>query len=121
MDKLIELFTQVAEKFAPPVIDAAKQAVVVEAYSQIASSAALLTFSGALLILAHVAAKKHAEEKAREYACRDAGEGWYAIRLLALGAALLFACPLIWNLVDPWTWTAISHPELYIAKRYLLP
>lgn len=34
-------------------------------------------------------------------------------------AAVMFGIPAIWAIADPWTWTALMQPELWLAKRAL--
>jgi hypothetical protein len=46
-------------------------------------------------------------------------DAWIAVPvfgMLMAGILFLFGA---WALLDPWTWTALNHPDLYIAKKVL--
>lgn len=112
MDKVAELFSRLADQYGPSVIEAAKGAARVEAYSSLAGSVI-----GVLIGIVFYKVGQHL----RHIKCKDSfddgpahGLGYVLIfvSLIPFGAAL-------WAWIDPWTWVAISQPELWIAKKTL--
>lgn len=114
MDKIAERFAELADKFGPQVVQTALEAARVEAYSQLASAGIWGLVGASWLAAARWAWKKDAKAAARDNLY--SGE-WIAVGLFALAAAGLCLVIALWTLVDPWTWTAISRPELWIAKK----
>lgn len=109
MDKLAEKMAELAEKFGPTVVDAALGAVRIEAYSSM--------MSGALAVLAGIVGL-FAARFCWRYECKgyDDGIQRFLGGILAAGS-MIPICMGIWSFIDPWVWTAISHPDLYLAKK----
>jgi len=111
MDKLVSAFQELAEKFGSPVFDSALGAARVTAYSALASSGLWFLASGVFLFLGLRLKRK-------------ATEGYDEEPLLVLAWLIIVLAgtcflPGLWTWVDPWTWTAINHPELWLAKQAL--
>lgn len=109
MDELAKRFADLAEKYGPSVADAAKSAAQVEAYSTLVSGALCLVFASVALYLSALLARKALKSNWDEIT-------WLPVGLLGVGGAISLAIGL-WCFVDPWTWTAIAHPELWLAKK----
>lgn len=110
MDKLAQQFAELADKFGPSVVEAAKGAARAEAYSQLASGALCLIIASALIASA-VYVWRHRK-------------GWDEMGVtLVMGFTIVIGGLLsvigAWSFVDPWTWITINHPELWIAKHVL--
>ena len=110
MDQLAKSFADLAEKYGPGVADAAKGAAVTEAYSQLVSSFFFFIATTVFFLIGRRIWKWAKSEKF------DAEVG-YAFGGLAFVAAAVAAGLGLWSWIDPWTWTAIYHPEIWIAKR----
>lgn len=112
MDKIGELFAKLAEQYGPSVIEAAKQATRIEAYSHLVGSL-IATLFGFLMFRGgqYLVAMK----------CEDNTDDGlvHAVGYLLLGLSLIPIAIAIWAWIDPWTWVAINHPELWIAKKIL--
>ena len=114
MDELAKRFADLAEKYGPAVADAAKSAARMEAISQLVSGFMTVCIGIALMLLARWIWRK----------AGDADRGPYSDSELAYAGAVLIGliglipfCIGVWSWIDPWTWTTISHPDLWIAKR----
>lgn len=105
-DQLLQHYAEIADKFTPQVIDAAKQAVIVEAYSCLAGSF-LWFFIAAISGYAAYRFKKTNDDD------------WMPMVIIFSCLSVLFSLPGFWSWLDPWTWVAISHPELWIARTAL--
>jgi hypothetical protein len=112
VDKVAELFAKLADQYGPSVIDAAKGAARVEAYSSLASSLIAVIIGYAIYRIGEFLRVKKCKDSFDDGSVHAAG---YVLILLSL---IPFAIAL-WVWIDPWTWTAINHPELWIAKRTL--
>lgn len=114
MDELAKKFADLAEKFSPRVLDAAKEAAKVEAYSSLVGS--LEWFVTAIVLLGlgkfFLDLQTHDKEKDRIIP-------WSFGAAFCFGLGGICLLPGIWNWIDPWTWTAISRPELWIAHKIL--
>jgi hypothetical protein len=112
MDEIAKRFAELAEKYGPNVVEAARQAASIEGYSTLVGSL-LWLLSAACLILSG--------RYLWNITCKDEFDTSFV--KLASGLILLAAFPCllsgIWSIIDPWTWTAINHPDLWIAKRIL--
>ena len=103
MDKLAEQFAELAKQYAPQVADAAKAAVVTEVYSTLMGSLMALGFAVASFVLGKVIWK--------------ADEDFKFLAIIPWLITAICAAIFVWNWIDPWTWTALNHPELWLAKR----
>lgn len=114
MDKLAEQFAQIANHFAPQVIDAAKTAVQINIYSELMTGVIWIILAAGTGAIAW---------KLRQQAIKtDSSIDHEFLTIMSVctaGFALLLLVPLVWVLIDPWTWTGIYHPEYVIAKRAL--
>lgn len=111
MDEIAKKMAELSTQYGPTVIDAARGAVRVEAYSQLVAGGICLVASAGL-----IAVLRYAWPKANED-----NFGWVLCMCAAM-LGLLFLLPLgVWSFADPWTWTAITHPDLYLAKRVIFP
>ncbi len=106
MDELAKRFADLAEKYGPTVVDAALQAARIEAYSTLAAGVLLLVIGVFLIWLGW---KAWNQEWCMEEAVLLPIIVWLAAALLVLLG--------LWFWIDPWTWTALNHPELWIAKK----
>ena len=105
-DQLLQRYSVIADQFAPQVVDAAKQAATMEAYSCLASS--FLCF----LVAAIAGYVAWLFKKTND---KDWIPGVFIFGILSL----LISLPGFWAWIDPWTWAAMNHPELWIAKTSL--
>lgn len=111
MDKLAEQFSELAKQYAPAVVDSALAAARIEAYSTLVASGVGIFCAALLFYGAYFLAKKVYSGDWDDIAFFPAG-------ICALAGAIAFLGGL-WGIIDPWTWTAIYHPELWIAKQAL--
>lgn len=111
MDKLAEKFAELAEKFGPNVVDAAKGAAVAQAYSTIASSLTWFAIAFAFCIVGK-----------KVYGVKDEFGGTevssVAVYITWIVAALCLITG-VWTVIDPWVWLTIKQPEIWIAKKIL--
>ena len=114
MDELAKRFSDLAEKYAPNVVDAALSAARIEGFSQLAAGALCL-----FITVAMGQAGRWLWAKAVSMIDQDEADFVRTFSCLSFALALLPAALCMWSLMDPWTWTAIFHPELWIAKRAL--
>jgi len=111
MDKLAEQFAELAAKYEPHVINAALGAARMEAYSWLAAAAMWVVVGSGMAYAAFFLFKKIIEDNWDDFLIVPAS-------ILGL-AAFVALCSSLWVFIDPWTWTAINQPELWIAKRAL--
>lgn len=112
MDKLAELFTKLAETYGPNVVDAARGAAIIQAYSDIQSAIIGLIFVACCLYpIKRMWKSKIGFDDFMEISWPKIGAG-----LLVITASIvLIIC--IGILTDPWLYTAMSNPDLWIAKK----
>ena len=106
MDEFAKQFTYLAGQYGPSVADAAKAAARMEAYSTLVGG---LLAAAIAFVCMYAATWVHRQKDWNEEWMIASSIGW-----IVGGIALCFA---VWAWVDPWTWTAISHPELWLAKK----
>lgn len=113
MDELAKRFADLATQYGPPVGDAAMGAARVEAYSSLmAAGEGLLAAAGIAWIgrlLLRKAALMDDEDDDRLFPMIFG----YVCFALAGFVGIVW----LWTFLDPWTWTQINHPELWLAKR----
>lgn len=112
MDELTKRFGDLAQQYGPNVVQAALEAARVEAYSTLASSLISAAFAVAFIWAARWCWKHNVID--------DLDIPWGKVGgiVSAIGAIICLAIT-IWCWADPWTWAAINHPELWIAKTIL--
>lgn len=109
MDELAKRFAELADKYGPGVANAAIEAARTEAYSTLASAVMAVLFAAGLGYPALLIARKILAGDWEEPA-------WIFVAFLGFGSVVAGAIAM-WAVIDPWTWTAINHPELWIAKK----
>jgi hypothetical protein len=104
MDEAAKRFAELAEKLDPKIVEATLGAARMEAFSWLVSSA--LWFVGAAVSLFgdFLVSKSNDDVWSSE---------WFGVGIGSYVAAVLCFLPGVWTWLDPWTWTAINHPELY--------
>lgn len=113
MDELAKRFADLANHYGPQVADAALGAARVEAYSSLAGATLALVVSALGFYGSYFFYKKVMAET----------DGYddntlFLIPCVLLGVvAAIAGLAGVWSWVDPWTWTAINHPELWLAKQ----
>jgi MFS family permease len=110
MDELARRFADLAQQYGPGVIDAAKAAARTEALSCLASALLATVFAGGLILGARLLWR---------YGRREDEEIAIAGSVLIAVIALIILLIPAWSLIDPWTWTALYHPEVWIAHKTL--
>jgi hypothetical protein len=111
MDELAKRFAELADKYGQNVVDAAMASARTEGLSQLTAGALCLCITAVLVKFARWVWSRG---EGADMCDRD------VIRLLSVVIgmlALIPACVGVWAFIDPWTWTAISNPELWLAKR----
>jgi ABC-type uncharacterized transport system permease subunit len=112
MDKVAELFAKLADQYGPSVIEAAKAAARIDGYSSLAGSVIGLVIAYAFFRLGSFFRTHKCKDSFDDGPCHAFGYALILASLIPFGIAL-------WAWLDPWTWTAITQPEVYIAKRVL--
>lgn len=115
MDQLAQQFAALAQQYGPKVANAAMEAARVEAYSCLMSSLLWLAPAGGLFLLARMVLRTIPPVEQR--VPLDMSQEKTALGYVLFAFSFLCLLPAIWQVIDPWTWTAIFHPELWIAKR----
>ena len=108
MDELAKQFSQVAEQYAPQVINASLMAAQISALSAMAGGLIAFVIAGTLWRVGKFVWQKG-----------DKDDILYVPACLAYGSAGIAFCIGVWSFVDPWVWIALTRPEIYIAKRAL--
>lgn len=117
MDKLAQQLSELASKFGPDVFEAAKQAVVIQGYSFIITAVLLLSVGSTLSVFAHWLITRAMHDNNNRVDVIDDGR-WFGGGIVGLIGVLLLVIG-IGILVNPWTWTAIFHPEVWMARLAL--
>ncbi|MCX7177965.1 MAG: hypothetical protein NTX56_04075 [Proteobacteria bacterium] len=110
MDELAKRFADLAEKYGPNVVDAARGAVRIEAYSSIQGYIVGLLVAIACALVGRWCWQKNARDDL------DIPFGRAGAVVLFLAAGIAVAVVLS-GLTDPWLWTALNQPDLWLAKR----
>lgn len=109
MDELAKHFAELAEKYGPTVYNAGLEATRIEIYSTIVAALLQAVMASVLWYLAYRLFLKVWKED------------WDDFTYVPIALSCLFALSLslfaIWTFIDPWTWTALNHPELWLAKK----
>lgn len=114
MDELAKQFADLAEKYGPTVINAAKGAARMEGYSTLAGAGFSILLAVGLGFMGW-----------RFWRWAPLDPDHDDINPFHIFAALIFiiaaviGCIAIWPVIDPWTWAMINNPELWLAKRAL--
>lgn len=112
MDELAKRFADLAQQYGPSVVNAALQAARVEVYSTLVGSVMWLGWGVLAFFIGRYCWRKNVHDNT------DIPFGRIGASVLFLAATACLATA-VWTWVDPWTWTALNHPELWIAKKTL--
>jgi hypothetical protein len=112
MEELAKRFAELAERVGPSAMDAARGAVKIEALSAMVGGGMLVLVSAVLITAARVLWGYKTRDSFNEGVPR-------VIAGIIFAVALITSCCAIWAFIDPWTWTAINNPDLYLAKKIL--
>lgn len=121
MDELAKRFADLANQYGPSVANAALESVRVEVYSTLAASLLWMGVTGGIGYLAWFIWRRRPVKKEDGFLTDNDTRLFLSILacLMSSVACALFLCAL-WTWIDPWTWAALNHPELYLAKRVFL-
>jgi CHASE2 domain-containing sensor protein len=108
MDELAKRFADIAAQYAPQVIDAAKQSVVISCYQTLLFTALWLIIGCALIKTSTIFWRNRTDLNMAEIPT--------GISIIVGLIAIVICCMV---LINPWTWIALNHPELYIAHSFL--
>lgn len=110
MDKIAELMAKLAEQYGPNVVDAARGAAIVEAWSNFEADLVLAGFSAVALLAT--------KRMWHSTSATDMDMNFGKIGAVVCGLiGSITAAVSIGLLCDPWLYTAMIHPDLWIAKR----
>lgn len=111
MDELAKRFADLATQYGPSVINAAKAAARMEAFSTLSASLMIAAFTVIFLLLARYLWNLETESGDDDIARAGA--------VACLVIAMIAGSFALWAWIDPWTWTALTHPEIWIAHKVL--
>jgi hypothetical protein len=114
IDLLAGKIAELADKLSGPGAEAVIAGARISAMSTLSSGViALVVAAGAAWAARKLFAAGGERRNSDDYIGHKFGGGLLAI------AAFIAALIGIWAFADPWTWTALNNPELWIAKRLL--
>jgi hypothetical protein len=116
VDEVTKQFADLAAKYGPNVTDAMLGAVRIQVYSDLAQAVmgiiiGCLLLAGSLFMWRRTIISIYDDEAA-----------WLVYRLVPFCLAstgVFFILINLWTWIDPWTWTALWHPEYWLAKQVL--
>lgn len=107
MDDLAKKFAELADQYGPNVVDAARGAAITEAWSSLVMAIIVLVFGIGLILLSL-------------WVCR---RKWDDLQYLFGGMGIVIGTIMmvagIAQILDPWLWTTLKYPDLWIAKKIL--
>lgn len=106
LDKLLALATQ----YAPAVTEAGLQAVRVDGYSTLVGSSVGFVLSSAL---------GYGSWRGIKWGMKNDDEGACILGMVGIVVAAAGIVITVLGLTDPWLWTMLNHPEIYIAKKVM--
>lgn len=121
MDELAKRFADLANQYGPAVANAALESVRVEVYSTLVASLLWLGIAGGLGCLAWFIWRSRPAKKVDDFMPDNDARFLLSVAtwvISSIAGAIFIG--VLWTWIDPWTWTALNHPELYIAKRVFL-
>ena len=117
MDDLMKELAEVAGTYGPEAMAAVRNAVMIQGVLTLFYGVAGCVMA-AVLGASSVWLWKKAG-RVRENNQRDCYELVYVLALLLGGVGVTFACVSLADILDPWTWIAITHPDYWLAKQML--
>lgn len=112
MDGLAKRFAELADNYGPDVVNTALNAVRMEAYSCLAGSFLWAGIAYTMYRAGRYLIRIECDDKFDNDFVRPFG-------YILIGLCIFPFVSFVWTWLDPWTWAAIYHPELYIAKKVL--
>lgn len=114
-DKLVQFM----ETLKQPVTEAALEAARMEAYSNLVSNLFCLGMGTLLCYMAWVLYKKYLGTDKSTYSNEDRTMTYALGCGVSILLGFLFVAIAITGLIDPWLWSTIYNPELWVAKQVL--
>ncbi len=112
MDELAKRFADLAVQYGPYALEAARSAVRVEVFSTLVSSIVTASFAIGGAIGGRFLWRLEIDDEFDEPLVHAAGA-------ILLGLATIPAAMFVWAWIDPWTWTALTNPDLWMAHKIL--
>jgi hypothetical protein len=114
IDLLAGKIAELADKLAGPGAEAALAAARVSAMSALSGGVIALVIAGVAVWGARRLWAVTSEDRYSELpVASKVGAGFL------VAGAFIATLTGVWAFADPWTWTALNNPELWIAKRLL--
>jgi len=114
IDLLAGKIVELADKLSGPGAEAVIAGARISAMSTLSSGViALVVAGGAVWLARKLFAAGGERSNSDDYIGHKIGGGFLV--LVAFIAALIG----VWAFADPWTWTALNNPELWVAKRLM--
>ena len=114
MDEFMRKMAELADRLGPAAADAALGAARTEALSTLASGALALAVAALLAWGSSSCAGRWAAAEEE-----DGMVGWGVLAAILGLAALFVGIAGAWQVIDPWTWATLWHPEYWVAKKVL--
>lgn len=113
MEKLTDKLAEIVSSLQGPGWEAAKGAASVEAMSVLASGAICTVVAIGCGLFTYRAVKHVIADTDHD------DIGWFIGAICAGLTTGITGIRALWAFLDPWTWAALTHPELWLAKRAL--